>query len=89
MRGILEELWYGNVSPNDDRKMSHEARSQTKKLADAHANLSSELSQEQKNLLKEFEDAYSELNCTNEREIFVYAFRLGAKIALEIAGYKQ
>jgi hypothetical protein len=39
---------------------------------------------EKKELLEKFDDCYSELTDINEREIFVYAFRLGARIAIEV-----
>ena len=38
----------------------------------------------QKEVLEKFDDCYAELTDINEREIFVYAFRLGARIAIEI-----
>ena len=38
----------------------------------------------QKEMLENFEDSCDELTDINEREIFAYAFRLGAKIAFEI-----
>ena len=37
-----------------------------------------------KEVLEKFDDCYAELTDINEREIFVYAFRLGARIAIEV-----
>ena len=39
---------------------------------------------EQKETLEKFDDCYAELTDINEREIFVYAFRLGMRIAIEV-----
>ena len=39
--------------------------------------------EEQKEVFEKFEDCSRELNDINEREIFTYAFRLGARIAFE------
>ena len=83
--GILEELWYGNVCPNTG---CCEATKETKELmgyiADHHDNLRATLTDKQKEILEKFDDCYAELTDINEREIFVYAFRLGAKIMLEV-----
>lgn len=49
-----------------------------------HDNLQATLTEEQKETLEKFDDSYAELTDINEREIFVYAFRLGARIMLEV-----
>ena len=38
----------------------------------------------QKEVLEKFDDCYSELTDINERQLFVYAFRLGMRIAIEV-----
>ena len=85
MRSILEELFYGNICPNTDCK-SHDK--ETKQLmgyiADHHDNLLSTLNDQQKEILEKFDDCYNELTDINEREIFVYAFKLGMRIAIEV-----
>ena len=85
MKSILEELFYGNVCPSTDCRRKDE---QTKKLiahlANHHENLNNTLTDKQKELLAKFDDCYGELTDINEREIFVYAFRLGARIAIEV-----
>lgn len=85
MRSTLEELFYGNICPNTDCR-SH--RKETKQLmeyiAEHHDTLLSTLTDTQKELLEKFDDCYAELTDINERELFVYAFRLGAKITIDI-----
>ena len=85
MRSILEELFYGNVCPNTDCRSKGD---QTKQLmgyiADHHSALNETLTDKQKELFKKFNDCYDELMDINEREIFVYAFRLGARISIEV-----
>ena len=44
----------------------------------------SELTDKQKEIFEKFDDCWDELTDINEREIFVYAFRLGARIMLEV-----
>ena len=85
MKGILEELWYGNVCPSTEYR---EVRKETKELmgyiADHHSNLQATLTEKQKEILERFDDCYAELTDINEQEIFIYAFRLGARIAIEV-----
>ena len=53
-------------------------------IADHHRALNETLTDKQKELFEKFNDCYDELTDINEREIFVYAFRLGARIAIEV-----
>ncbi len=47
-------------------------------------NLLSTLNEQQKEILEKFDDCYNELIDINEREIFAYAFRLGARLMLTV-----
>ena len=88
MRSILEELFYGNICPNTDcRSQDKETKQLMGYIADHHDNLLSTLNDQQKEILEKFDDCYTELTDTNEREIFVYAFRLGARIAIEVMNF--
>ena len=85
MKSILEELFYGNVCPNTDcRSYEQETKELMGYLADHHDTLLKELTDKQKEVLEKFDDCYCELTDINEREIFVYAFRLGMRIAIEV-----
>ena len=85
MRSILEELFYGNVCPNTDcRSQSKETKELMGYIADHHDKLKGKLSNEQKEIFEKFTDCYDELTDINEREVFVYAFRLGMKIAIDV-----
>ena len=90
MKSILEELFYGNICPNTDCRGNDE---QTKELmvyiANHHNELKSELTDKQKEILEKFDDCWNELTDINEREIFVYAFKLGARIAIEVLSSKE
>lgn len=90
MKSILEELFYGNICPNTDCRGNDE---QTKELmiyiADHHNSLKGELTDKQKEILEKFDDCWNELTDINEREIFVYAFKLGARIAIEVLSSKE
>ena len=85
MRSILEELFYGNVCPNTDcRNQEKETKELMGYLTDHHNKLMDELTDKQKETLEKFDDCHSELTDINERDIFVYGFRLGMKIAIEV-----
>ena len=85
MRSILEELFYGNICPNTDcRSQDKETKQLMGYIADHYDKLLSTLNDQQKEILEKFDDCYNELTDINERDIFVYAFKLGARIALEM-----
>ena len=89
MRTILEEVFYGNICPNTDcRSHDKETKQLMGYIADHHDNLLSTLNDQQKEILEKFDDCYSELTDINEREIFTYAFKLGARIMLAVM-YEQ
>ena len=89
MNHVLEELWYGNICPNIScRESTPEAKELMSYIANHHENLRATLTDKQKDILERFDDCFAELTSINEREIFVYAFRLGAKIAMEIMSFE-
>ena len=85
MKSILEELFYGNICPNTDcRSDGKEVKELMGYIADHHENLLKTLNDEQKEIFEKFDDCYTELIDINEREIFAYAFKLGARIMLAV-----
>ena len=85
MRSILEELFYGNVCPNTDyRSNGKETKQLMEYIADHHSALNETLTDKQREVFEKFNDCYNELTDINEREIFVYAFRLGAQLMLAV-----
>lgn len=86
MRSILEELWNGNICTNTANE-NKESKELIGYIANHHDNLKATLTDGQKELFEKFEDCYTELKDINEREIFVYAFRLGARIAIEVMSF--
>ena len=85
MKSILEELFYGNVCPNTNcRSTDKETKELMGYVADHHDTLLKELTDKQKEIFEKFNDCYDELTDINECEIFVYTFRLGARITIEV-----
>ena len=85
MKSILEELWYGNICPETDQRSSSEEMKQLMKyMARHHDNLMETMTDEQRDIFECFDDCWSEYAGLAEKSIFVYAFRLGARIAIEV-----
>ena len=82
---ILEELWYGNISPVE-REI--QPKSRTAHLINLIVRNEDELmpllSDEAKAVLEKMKDNQAELRDLNEREVFMSGFRLGARIMLEV-----
>ena len=82
---VLNELWYGNISPSTACRIpTKETKELMGYIATHHENLEATLDENQKDILQRFDDCWSELSEINEREIFTYAFRLGARVMLEV-----
>ena len=80
MKSIIQELWYGNIIPMEH---SVEGNVHTKKLiADMDKRrdkLCESLTEAQKILLAEYDNAVNEMYAEIEKGAFVYGFRLGGK----------
>ena len=85
MKSILEELFYGNICPNTDCRINtKETKELMGYIADHHDTLLAQLNEKQKEIFEKFDDCWDELTGINEREIFVYEFKLGMRIAFEV-----
>ena len=85
MRSTLEELWHGNISPEtDSRTNTPEMKRLMEYIARHHDTLMTTMTDEQKDIFERFDDCWSEYASLAEKSIFVYAFRLGANIAINI-----
>ena len=85
MRSTLEELWHGNISPEtDSRTNTPEMKRLMEYMARHHDDLITTMTDEQKDIFERFDDCWSEYANLAEKSIFVYAFRLGANIAIYI-----
>ena len=84
MKGIIDELWHGNIVPqSDSRNNSQEMKQLMEYMARHHEDLLKCMTDEQKEVLEKFDDCWSEYASYAEEAIFSYAFRLGMRIAIE------
>ena len=85
MPSMIQELWHGNIIPQEDsRTNSKEMKELLGYMSRHHENLEKSFTDEQKETFEKFHDCWSEYMSLGETAIFVYAFKLGARIALEI-----
>ena len=82
---ILEELWYGNVTPGE-REVEKGGRMWNlgRLILQNEEELEPLLSERAKEVLEKLRDNQTEMNGINECEIFICGFRLGARIMLEV-----
>ena len=82
---ILEELWYGNISPCE---MDFERGSKYSELLGYivrhEEDLQKRLNDEEKEILEKFTECMGEMYGIEEREAFVRGFTLGARIIIEV-----
>ena len=85
MRKLLEEFWYRNIFPQEQYAAQHPDIKPLIRLTEKNrTSLAETLAEAQREILQKYDDAISEMNGIFEREIFIYAFRLGGRFAIEI-----
>lgn len=82
---ILEELYIGNVRPGERSfKRNSQYGRALSASADAADKLIAALTAEQKELFEAFSDAQREVAVLTDAETFIYGFRTGAKIMMDV-----
>lgn len=89
MKKTILDLWYGNTDPQEHRDDDPRIRDLLKIMGRNHSELYETLDEKQKEVLEKYVDATNELNCLSEKSIFVYAFRLGMRLAFEALSDKN
>ena len=90
MISMIQELWHGNVIPQEDgRTNSKEMKELLGYMSRHHEDLEKSLTDEQKEIFEKFHDCWSEYMSLAEAAIFEYAFKLGARLAMEVQADKE
>lgn len=81
----LEDLYYGNIIPHE-RHIKREARVDklVKLMCKNEDELTSTLTEKQKETFEKVKDCTSELSCITEREAFSAGFILATRIMVEV-----
>ncbi len=90
MSSILEEFACGNISPEPRffKQDSHYGRTM-QKLADSEEKLLAALSGEQKETFEKLTDARTEINLLSGIDRFIYGYRLGVLMTMEVFEGKE
>ena len=84
MRSIINELWHGNIVPQEDsRNNTKEMKELLSYIARHDEKLEKLLTAEQKVIFEKYQDCWNEYVRLAEVAIFEYAFKLGMQIAIE------
>ena len=82
---ILEDLWFGNISPWERPFRKDGAYAELLALVVRHQeDLLYRLNDEEKEIFEKFHDCWSEYMSLAEAAIFEYAFKIGARLAMEV-----
>ena len=82
---IIEELYYGRISPYEMNISATPEYQKLKALADRNEDLLREsLSDEQKELLGKLIETVTDISSISERDMFIAGFRLGVKLMIDV-----
>ena len=82
---ILEDLWFGNISPWERPFKKNSAYLELLTLIARHYDdLIGRLNDEEKEIFEKYDDCTGEMHNLTEREAFVKGFTLGARIIIEV-----
>ena len=83
--GIIDELWYGNISPCEREFKKGSTYSELLGYIVRHQqDLLKRMNDEEKEIFEKFTECTNEMYSMTEREAFVSGFTLGARIIIEV-----
>ena len=81
---IIEELWHGNINPQEDGiENTAEMKQLTEYISRHRKTLEEMMSDEQKKTFEKYIDCRNEYESLYQAAVFAYAFKLGAKLTVE------
>ena len=84
MRNTLEDLYYGNITPNaQDMAPNSELKRATDRVARFENQLTERLDEAGQAVLKKLIESHQEIDSITAMENFILGFRLGSKIMME------
>ena len=85
MKNMIKELWHGNIVPQEDsRTNSKEMKELIGYIARHNEDLTKLLNDEQMEIFEKYQECWNEYVSLAEAAIFEYAFRLGARLIIEV-----
>ena len=84
MRNILEDLYYGNITPGAQQIVPNsELKRATDRVARFESQLTERLDETGQSILAKLIESEDEVESITARENFILGFRLGARITME------
>ena len=84
MRNILEDLYYGNISPGVQQMAPNsELKRATDRVARFESQLTERLDEDGQTILAKLIESEDEIESITAQENFILGFRLGARITME------
>ena len=80
---ILQELWYGNIRPNEDKVITDEEKEVVSLIAKHHETLSSSLKKDDLVVFEKYVDCFTEYASLTEAQAFEIGFKLAVKLMKE------
>ena len=82
---VINELWHGNIVPQEDSQTNtKEMKELISYIARHDEALEKLLTEEQKAIFEKYQDCWNEYVSLAEAAIFEYAFKLGARLTMEV-----
>jgi len=76
----LQELWYGNIRPNEDKVITDEEKELVSLIAKHHEALSSSLKNDDLDVFEKYVDCFTEYASLIECQAFEIGFKLALKL---------
>ena len=77
---ILQELWYGNIRPNEDKVITDEEKKLIELIARHHETLSSSLKDNDLDVFEKYVDCFTKYVSLIECQAFEIGFKLALKL---------
>ncbi len=84
MSDFIEDFYYGNIEPQEiSTELRTELKSKLDSLSQAEEQLTSKLTNEEKELFMKYAGQSSEFICVSNADSFIAGFRLGARFTYD------
>ena len=84
MSNIIEELYYGNIEPQElSTELSGKLKKKLGNLAEKEEQITERLNGEDKELFQNYVSAYIEFSTISNADSFISGFRLGARFTYD------
>lgn len=83
MKRALIDFWYGNITPQDHKQNDPRVKDLSELMERNRSDLLRTLNDSQREIFEKYEECTCEISGYSERDIFVYSFSLGMRLAME------